>query len=413
MNIRNRRVILLLSVFALGLLVAGLIGAIALHRYTSPAFQLKKAEKCVEKNAYEDAVFHYERAILLSENASGIRLALAELYRKNENYVGYLLQLSEVIASPVSSENHVEKAYNKLIDYYDSQGNYQAINYLLNVCTNTEVLNANQKYLAKPPEFSSQEGTYGELIPLKLSSNAAGTIYYTIDGSVPNENSSVYTNAIMLETGEYRISAFFMNEYGIKSDVVTKKYYIAISKPDAPVVEPESGQYTAPGIIAVQVPESHQVYYTSDGTIPDENSSLYTSPIHMPLGKSEYRFVAYNQEGVASNVTNRQYELEIVTEYTTDECCMRVAKLMKETGKIIDTAGNNKETSGKYKYVFSYAVTIPEQGDFYIINEIYEDSAGVRTGTGSSFAVGIYSGEVYRLTIENKDTYILKEIDTK
>lgn len=58
-----------------------------------------------------------------------------------------------------------------------------------------------QSYLAKEPDFSYVEGDYAEVIPLKLSSNTSGTIYYTMDGSTPDESSEIYTAPLFLENG--------------------------------------------------------------------------------------------------------------------------------------------------------------------------------------------------------------------
>ena len=106
-----------------------------------------------------------------------------------------------------------------MITIYANEARYEEINELLLSCSEDTIVNMFQGYLAKAPEFSYVEGDYAEVIPLKLSSNTSGTIYFTTDGSVPNEYSEIYTAPLFLEGGEYTISAFFINDYGIKSDV--------------------------------------------------------------------------------------------------------------------------------------------------------------------------------------------------
>ena len=123
-------------------------------------------------------------------------------------------------------------------------------------------------YMANPPEFDVPEGTYYEVQNVKLIANSAGTIYYTTDGTAPDENSAVYTAPIPLESGEYKIQALFVNQYGIASSPSSASYYIDIQKPQAPAVQPLSGTYDRPALVSVEVPEGCQVYYTTDRTEP-------------------------------------------------------------------------------------------------------------------------------------------------
>ena len=112
----------------------------------------------------------------------------------------------------------------------------------MNSCDNEVIRSTYQNLQAKAPEFGFEEGYYQEILPLKLSSNTAGSIYYTMDGSEPDENSLVYTAPIFLDNGEYTIKAVFVNQYGLVSDVVTKRYQIEIQIPIAPDVTTASGE---------------------------------------------------------------------------------------------------------------------------------------------------------------------------
>ena len=55
--------------------------------------------------------------------------------------------------------------------------------------------------------------------------------------------------------------------------------------PDPPVLSVESGFYDEPFRLEIRAPEGARVYYTLDGSLPDENGILYTEPIWMTAGE--------------------------------------------------------------------------------------------------------------------------------
>ena len=170
-----------------------------------------------------------------------------------------------------------------VVDIYSELGDYQSISDLLISMGDNDVSNAFQKYKAKAPEFSYEEGFYETVVPLKLTSTTAGTIYYTIDGSEPDSFSEVYNSPIFLENGVHTIKAYFVNEFGVESEMVSKTYTIDVSIPFAPEVSAYSGDYDVPILITVEFMEGCQVYYTTDGTIPTSDSIAYNQPIPMPV----------------------------------------------------------------------------------------------------------------------------------
>lgn len=392
--------------------VVGTVNAVSRYRYNSSGYQIAKAEACIASGDGEKAVQYYERAVELEPDEVSLRFSLAELYYTLGQEQSYTDCLTAIITSGYATEDETENAYKKMISFYRSKEDYASINTLLINTSSEEIRTAFQEYMAVPPEFSYQEGTYTTVVPLKLTSSIQGTIYYTLDGTIPDENSDIYTMPIFLETGRYEISAMFVNEYGIKSEVVAKTYVIDIIKPSAPEVDNYSGDYTTPTMITVQVPMDCTVYYTTDGTIPTEQSALYTGPIPMPLGKSTFKFVCYNEEGVAGECTTRQFDLQMKTDFTEDMALARLMEIMIANGKILDEAGTPAGSlSGRYLYAFQYALAIPSQGDFYVIYEIYEDSAGVQNRTGTNYAVNAYTQEYFTLSRDALGGYVLEALE--
>lgn len=406
---KKRKKIIIALTFVFVVLAIVITAFVVYQRQNSLQYQLSKAESCLAKNDIESAIEYYLRAIELDETNISLHFSLADLYGRLQMTKESLETLYVVIQSPIATENEVETAYKKIIDIYKSMEDYTAINTLLVNSGRENIKTMFQSYMALVPEFSYTEGNYAEVVPLKLTASTQGTIYYTMDGSIPDENSLVYTTPIFLETGKYTITAMFVNQYGIKSDVVKKTYVIDILRPSAPEVETYSGEYTTPTLIEVLVPYDCFVYYTTDGSTPNNLSAQYTAPLPMPLGKSTYKFVTYNKEGVSGDCTTRQFELELQTDVTPDIAIYELKVGLMAIGKIKDHAGTiNADLAGRYLYQFQYAISIPDAGDFYVIDEIFEDIAGVQAKTGTTYAVDVYTQQYYRLSRGALEEYILE-----
>lgn len=314
-----------------------------------------------------------------------------------DNYaLSALMKIIDADTTPRYSEEDVEEAYGKIVTIYANQKEYGLINELLRACDNERIVSMFQGYLAMEPEFSYVEGSYAEVIPLKLSSNTAGTIYYTTDGTKPDRNSQIYTSPLFLETGEYTVSAFFVNDYGIESDIVTKTYVINLAAPNAPVVELYSGEYTEATMIAVEPTEGCKTFYTTDESEPTADSVPYTGPIPMPLGKTLFKFVNISSEGIASEVTTRTFTLRLRGAIPTETAVANLVNRLVEIGYLTDTAGRNPRQSGVLSYQFSSVLRVGEE-DYYTINEYYDDGTGLLSRTDRVYLVQVYNGTAAQL----------------
>lgn len=410
---KPHRNLILLAGGLLGLFIClGIYAGVSrYYRNNSVSYQLSRANTCFAEGNAEEAAGYYERAVELEPDNVSLRFLLAGAYEQAGWEDAYLNCLLDILRFPSVTEEEITSVYKRIIAVYRDREDYASINTLLMNTENTDIRVMFQNYMALPPEFSFQAGNYAEVLPLKLTASIPGTIYYTTDGTIPDENSSVYTTPIFLDTGSHTISALFVNEYGIKSEVVARSYVVDVLKPTAPEVETYSGEYTVPTLISVVVPQDGRVYYTMDGTDPTEASAVYNDPIPMPLGKSNFKFVVYDKNGVASDYTTREYELILQTEFTEAQAVDALVELLVKTGRITDTYGRlPNEQPGRYLYMFRYTLSIPEQGHFYIVSEVYEDTAGMQARTGTVYAVNIYTGDCFKLSRGVSDDYILEPL---
>lgn len=209
-------------------LISLIVGAIALiYLFNSSLYQMNRANSYVIEGDYEKAIEHFKRSLEREpDNRAEIYMYMIDCY-ENLGYDGqYEEYLLRIISIPEKTETQEFIAYAKLIQFYKDGNSFQTINTLLKNCNNDKIRERFKEYLVDSPEFHHEEGVYTEIIPLKITSPQGYSIYYTLDGTVPNNESLKYTEPIFLDNGIYEFHAVCMSEYGVYSDVVTKKYEI-------------------------------------------------------------------------------------------------------------------------------------------------------------------------------------------
>lgn len=393
------------------ILMAAIGMGIWVYQYNSEEYQIAKAIECTAAGTYEKAIACYNRALELDEDNIELQFSLAEVYFLKNNKIEYEYLLRDIARNENATTEQLDRAYGKLIAIYRARGDYKTINELLMNSNDEQLLSTYQNYIARTPEFSVKEGYYTSIQILKLSALGTGKIYYSMDGSEPDENSDQYTAPIILEDGDYQIKAVFINDNGIVSDVAVKEYHIDNDVIPAPEVSVISGEYNYPILIEI-LEDDGEVYYTTDGSAPTYSSPLYTGPIPMPLGKTTYRF-ARIVNGVTGEVAERSYQLVLDTDYTPEQAVQTVVEYSMQSGKIRDEVGHFDDTEAAYKYEYQYVTNVKDTGDFYVIAEILRGADGSLTKTGTYFAVNIYSGECYKMERDNFNRIVLVDLEKK
>ncbi len=384
-----------------------IVGVVMLFQYFSADYQTNKARQATEKGKYEKAIRHYTRAMELDEFNVDLKFELAEVYFLENDKNEYEYWLLDIVDDPGIDSERLESAYGKLIAIYKARGEYQTINDMLLGCSNEAIKTKYHGYLAAPPQFSVAAGEYTEVQALKLTVTGKGTIYYTTDGSMPDENSTNYTAPIILENGIYRIYAIFVNENGVYSEPAYADYYIDVEELDAPEINADGGDYSSPINITV-MNDTENIYYTTDGSVPTMDSLRYSNPIPMPLGVSTFKF-ARLEPGRTSQIVERTYTFVLDTDLTAEAAVDKVREHSLAIGKITDNSGHFDETNACYQYQFLWVTNINDINDFYVIAEVLVDAEGISTKTGNYFAVNAYTANLYKLQI-SEGVYTLMEI---
>ena len=361
-------------------------------------YKYEQAQAAYESGDYAHAVTYMEDAANMHSDDLTLQYQLAEYYVKNNQTPNAILTYRNIIRD---FDSDVLVAYQKLFAIYESQGDFESINTVLAECNNPQIVDQFQQYLANAPEFSEVPGAFDDPVYLKIMANTSGKIYYTTDGSTPDNESNEYTAPLYLEKGAFDIKAIYINSFGLMSPITEGEFTINVAQPDPPVVNLDSGEIETPEFIVVEdVPEDCVVYYTTDGSEPTKDSNVYKYPLLMPLGSSTLQFVTYNFDDVPSEITVRDYLYLIDQSEVSAAVAANIITVYRYSqGNMTDTDGNLEYLSGKLLFMCENAIMIDETV-YYVINEYYqEQNSNSMMKTGSVYAVS---------TVDDTDYGILK-----
>lgn len=399
---KNRRFLRFSTVLVLVLIVITMILSLTAY-FGSSNYQITQAVHEAQNQNYQKALAHLEKAKSLGGNAVQISFLMADYYQKEGKDADFINTLMTIMDQDGATDEEIAKAYELLVNNYAGKKQYEAINSLMQGCEYPDIRSAYTQYIADPPEFNYVEGSYNEVIPLKILANTTGHIYYTMDGSKPTTSSKEYTSPVFLDTGNYVITAFFINDYGVVSPLSKSEYHVDVSAPPAPEVDQYSGEFYTPQLIHAEAADNCSIYYTTDGSDPTVDSTLYNGFLPMPMGVHTLKFIAIDENQVASEITVRNYDLELMTDYTKDDAQTVLLTYQVDQGVIQDKTGILSDGSGdRLSYSFACCVTIQDQGDFFIFSEYLFHADGTKDKTGNYYAVGIYNLPLYATQYDAK-----------
>ena len=293
-----------------------------------------------------------------------------------------------------------------LENYYEKAGVTEALVELYNKYKDTQAADAVAKYYVEAPAVSVEGGEYTTDIEVKLTSDYGYNIYYTLDGSNPTVNSSLYSKEIEISEGTTTLKCIAANQYNIVSDIVSVEYKVEYKAPDAPTISPRSGSYETEQLIVIgNIPAGGKAYYTLDNTTPTDKSTLYTGPFDMPSGNNVLSVITYDKNGQKSSVVKRNYVLNLSDKVTQERALeilwqamehknMVNSEHLSSDGEPVKLVLDAKKTiSGKSVWVFDIYVTT-EQGDMK-----------------ANYQMGVDSEASYVYTVyDNNGVYTLDEV---
>ena len=215
--------VLMIAVIALALSASAwyLIRRQNLH---NAAYLEKEAQRAASEGRTDDALAYLDQAIEVKEDHSAdLSLKKAALL-VSANRLPEAVDLLEVLYVEYDSSERVLRA---LLDTLDQAGENQRAAELVRRSKSEAILRDYAVFLAEPPKMSLTNGnTYAFGTMLSMTAEGEGVIYYTKDGSVPDERSYRYVEPILLDTGTNRIKAVYINTKGVASRVTASVYNV-------------------------------------------------------------------------------------------------------------------------------------------------------------------------------------------
>jgi hypothetical protein len=261
------------------------------------------------------------------------------------------------------------------------------------------------------PVISLRSGTYDKALTIWITAEE-GSVHYTLDGSDPTEDSPVYNGIDPIEikeNGTFTLKVVLINDDGLSSGIVTETYELKMPVPEEPTVLEDSGNYDTETQIVVVVEEGVTVHYSTDGKDPTASSPVYTTPLAMPYGDSQFRFIAIdNTTGLTSEVAVRKYSRHDSVQYSDVQAVSALIEQLVIKGYLLDGNGRVAGQDGYNLYLINGTQTI-SGGDYYVITENHVAADNTQTPTGLLFAVTVHNGSVYRLGTDTSGSYFLKQ----
>lgn len=265
------------------------------------------------------------------------------------------------------------------------------------------------------PTFSVAAGEYSEAKSVELSCATDGaTIYYTTDGTDPDDNSDEYTGAISItETTTLKAIAI---KSGVESDVATATY--TMNRPVAPAFDVAEGVFDEAFDLHLSTETADAtIYYTTNGSTPTTGSSEYSTKVAISAATTTVKAIAV-KNGLTSDVSSATYTYDSRTTPTFTLSTTSLDLKVNETSSAVSLTTNS---DGDVTFTCADAhVTLTGTGNSrtisanaageYTVNvsvtgsATYKDAAGSITVTVTKKATTM----VLTPSFTSKDLYITK-----
>lgn len=184
-------------------------------------FCMDRGEAAIERGNYSRAIKCYSLAWDLYPSDPDIAIALANAYKRADNYT----KAEYTLVSAITSIPDELNLYLELSRTYVEQDKLLDADQMLSRTANDAIKEQLDALRPDAPLVQPESGSYDEYIDVSLS-YAAGAAYLALDGEYPSLAKNLYTEPMTLPDGESTIVAIVVSDDGLVSPAVTAGYMI-------------------------------------------------------------------------------------------------------------------------------------------------------------------------------------------
>ncbi len=190
---------------------------------------IELANRYLSELDYEQAIACYQRALDIEPKNVEANLGLAGVYDAAQMYA----YAEAIYESMLEYDDGQTQVYQKLAELYLRQDKREEAKQLLAEAVEKvedESLASLYEYTRPaPPLVSMESGAYTERIKVELAPAEDGhTLYYTLDGTEPGMESTLYASPIIPRNGRTTLKVMAVNAMGFESQVLTYEYDLQI-----------------------------------------------------------------------------------------------------------------------------------------------------------------------------------------
>ena len=412
--ITSRWKLILISI-AVVVLAAVAVFAFFVYSNKTPLYYLSVAENSRSSGNMEEALGYLQEGNKAHPANSDIIFRMSDYYLEEGERDKAVETLKLITDSALFPEDKVLSANESIISIYKQSGDYEKLAEFLSETDDTMISDLRTKYVPNMPVITPASGTYDVVnVSLKMIDGSGNSIYYTVNDGDPDAGSILYENEIVLDTeGTYKIKAVAVNELGICSVVAENEYVVEKGAPGAPEIMEPSGEYNQNTMIVAVAEAGNTIFYTTDGSDPDMESKQYVSPITMPVGTSHFKFIAYDTEGNASEIVERDYHLVYSRLVSAEQAVNNLVSTLVRLDILLDSSGKVRGIDGHNEYIYNSIIEIEGAGEYYVVVENHVSYDGHTAPTGLMYAVNTHDGTVNRLGYDSSGKYTLITISNR
>lgn len=200
---------------------------------------LSLGDRYMEDLDYNSAVEAYNEALVIDPKNTQAYMGLAQAYSGIQDYdqaeVAYR-QLLELDTGNTEGYRQLAELYIRLEKLEEAK---ELLESAIQQTDSEELQELYGEMTPQAPTFSLQAGSYDTYQEVSIQAeNSEHIIYYTVDGSEPSVDSSVYTEPVILTSGRTQLKAMVISSRGYQSDTASAEYDITVTPTEVTFADP-------------------------------------------------------------------------------------------------------------------------------------------------------------------------------